>query len=61
MLEDILANHLDLACIWNYFASVTPIFFIWGVFEMAMKIIINVFSGHSFFGKSDYRLERYSR
>lgn len=61
MLDDILVNNLGLASIYNYFASITPIFFIWGVFEMAFKIIVSVFSGRSFFGMSDYRLERYSR
>lgn len=58
-LDEILFTYPELAEMWNYFACIMSVFFIWGIIEVAFKFVVNVFCGKTFFGKNDYRLERY--
>lgn len=59
-LINLFVDNPDLSTIYNYFVSITPVFFIWGMIELAFKIVMNVLTGHNILGNKDFRLRRFS-
>lgn len=58
---DVLKNDLAFLSMYNAFMCMMIIFFVWGWVENLFKIVCNIFTGKTYFGKKDYRLERYSK